>query len=134
MAEYAKSAYSRGIKVAIASAGGAASLAPMLAAFAPRVPVIGLPIKPTIGDGMDSILSMLNVPKGTPVATMALNNSTNAALLAARILAGWDEDLAEKVQAYAVGTQRSRWKMTVGCEREMMVENDFRTSIPKFVL
>ena len=101
MAEYAKTAYSRGIKVVIASAGGAASLAPMVAAFAPRVSVIGLPIKPTIGDGMDSVLSMLNVPRGTPVATMALNNSTNAALLAARILAGWDENLAEKVQAYA---------------------------------
>lgn len=85
MAEYASSAASNGIKCIIAAAGGAAHLPGMAAAYTP-LPVIGVPIKPTIGDGMDSVLSILNMPKGVPVATVSINNGVNAALLAARIL------------------------------------------------
>jgi 5-(carboxyamino)imidazole ribonucleotide mutase len=86
MYEYAKSAKQRGLKVIIAGAGGAAHLPGMTAALT-TLPVIGVPIKSENSlDGWDSILSILQMPKGTPVATVGLNNSHNAALLAARIL------------------------------------------------
>ncbi|KAK4697748.1 phosphoribosylaminoimidazole carboxylase, partial [Lecanoromycetidae sp. Uapishka_2] len=101
MAEYAKTAASRGIKVIIAAAGGAAHLPGMVAAFSKSVVVVGLPIKPTIGDGMDSLLSMTNMPRGVPVATVGINNSTNAALTAARILAADDQGVREKLEEYA---------------------------------
>ena len=101
MAAYAKEASSRGIKVIIAAAGGAAHIAGMTAAFAKVTPVIGLPIKPSIGDGMDSLVSMTNMPRGTPVITVGINNSTNAALSAARILAGWDKEIERKCREYA---------------------------------
>lgn len=101
MADYARSAASRGIKVIIAAAGGAAHLPGMIAAFSKSVIVVGLPIKPTIGDGMDSLLSMTNMPRGVPVATVGINNSTNAALSAARILAADDERVKGKLEAYA---------------------------------
>ena len=100
MAEYAKSASSRGIKVIIAAAGGAAHLPGMVAAFSKSVPVIGLPIKPSIGDGWDSLVSMTNMPRGCPVLTVGVNNAVNAALGAARILASWDEGLRVKVEGY----------------------------------
>ena len=100
MAEYAKSASSRGIKVIIAAAGGAAHLPGMVAAFSKSVPVIGLPIKPSIGDGWDSLVSMTNMPRGCPVLTVGVNNAVNAALGAARILASWDEGLRMKVEGY----------------------------------
>lgn len=100
MAEYARSASSRGIKVIIAAAGGAAHLPGMVAAFSKSVPVIGLPIKPTIGDGWDSLVSMTNMPRGCPVLTVGVNNAVNAALGAARILASWDGDLQAKVEDY----------------------------------
>lgn len=92
MAEYASSAASNGIKVLIAAAGGAAHLPGMVAAYT-ELPVIGVPVKPSIGDGMDSLLSISNMPKGVPVATVGLNNSTNAALLAARVLGSSISDL-----------------------------------------
>ena len=101
MAEYARTATSRGIQVIIAAAGGAAHLPGMIAAFSKTVIVIGLPIKPTIGDGMDSLLSMTNMPRGVPVATVGINNSTNAALSAARILAATDTRIREKLEEYA---------------------------------
>jgi len=101
MADYAKSASSRGIKVIIAAAGGAAHLPGMIAAFSKTVLVIGLPIKPTVGDGMDSLLSMTNMPRGVPVATVGVNNSTNAALSAARILSANDERIGKKLEEYA---------------------------------
>ena len=100
MAGYAKSASSRGIKVIIAAAGGAAHLPGMVAAFSKSVPVIGLPIKPSIGDGWDSLVSMTNMPRGCPVLTVGVNNAVNAALGAARILASWDEGLRMKVEGY----------------------------------
>ena len=100
MAGYANSASSRGIKVIIAAAGGAAHLPGMVAAFSKSVPVIGLPIKPSIGDGWDSLVSMTNMPRGCPVLTVGVNNAVNAALGAARILASWDEGLRMKVEGY----------------------------------
>ena len=106
MAKYAKEASDRGIKVIIAAAGGAAHIAGMTAAFAKVTPVIGLPIKPSIGDGTDSLVSMTNMPRGCPVLTVGVNNSTNAALGAARLLAGWDHDLREKCKKYAENAER----------------------------
>ena len=99
MADSASSAASSGIKVIIAAAGGAAHLPGMTAAYTP-LPVIGVPVKPTIGDGMDSLLSICNMPKGVPVATVSVNNSTNAALLAARILGAGDVGIRKRVEQY----------------------------------
>ncbi|QIW94899.1 hypothetical protein AMS68_000417 [Peltaster fructicola] len=99
MAEYASSAASRGIRCIIGAAGGAAHLPGMAAAHTP-LPVIGVPVKPTIGDGMDSLLSICNMPKGVPVATVSVNNSINAALLAARILGSSDPVYRKKVEQY----------------------------------
>lgn len=73
MAKYAEKASSEGIKVIIAAAGGAAHLPGMVAAFAPTIPVIGLPIKPSIGDGTDSLTSMTNMPNGVPVLTVGVD-------------------------------------------------------------
>jgi phosphoribosylaminoimidazole carboxylase len=99
MAEYATAAADNGIKTIIAAAGGAAHLPGMAAAHTP-LPVIGIPVKPTIGDGMDSLLSICNMPKGVPVATVSVNNSINAALLAARILGASDATIRERVEQY----------------------------------
>lgn len=95
MAEYAQTARKRGMKVIIAGAGGAAHLPGMVAALT-TLPVIGVPIKSSNSlDGWDSILSILQMPNGVPVATMALNAAKNAGILAAQILATSDEVLAE---------------------------------------
>lgn len=100
MATYGSTAPSSSIKVIIAAAGGAAHLPGMVAAFSKTVPVIGLPIKPTIGDGWDSLVSCTNMPRGCPVLTVGVNNATNAALGAARILAGWDEGFRGRLEDY----------------------------------
>jgi len=95
--DFAKNAHIRGIKVIIAGAGGAAHLPGVIASMTP-LPVIGVPIKASISlDGWDSILSILQMPAGIPVATMALNNSKNAAILALQIMATGDKKLLEKV-------------------------------------
>jgi 5-(carboxyamino)imidazole ribonucleotide mutase len=100
MYAYAKSAASRGIKVIIAGAGGAAHLPGMTASMT-TLPVIGVPIKSSNSiDGWDSILSILQMPNGIPVATVALNGAKNAGLLAARILAAFDAQLQAKLDAY----------------------------------
>lgn len=100
MVEYAQSARSRGIKVIIAGAGGAAHLPGMVASLTP-IPVIGVPVKSRNSiDGWDSILSILQMPNGVPVATVALNAAKNAGLLAAEILATADDTLFEKLAAY----------------------------------
>jgi phosphoribosylaminoimidazole carboxylase len=99
MAQYASAAAENGIQTIIAAAGGAAHLPGMVAAHT-SLPVIGIPVKPTIGDGMDSLLSICNMPKGVPVATVSINNSTNAALLAARILGGSDAAIRQRVEQY----------------------------------
>ena len=100
MLEYAKTARARGISVIIAGAGGAAHLPGMIAS-ATTLPVIGVPIKSSNSiDGWDSVLSILQMPAGVPVATMALNGAKNAGILAAQILAVENIDLAETLDIY----------------------------------
>lgn len=100
MFSYAKAAAGRGIKVIIAGAGGAAHLPGMTASMTP-LPVIGVPIKSSNSiDGWDSILSILQMPNGIPVATVALNGAKNAGLLAARIIAAFDPKVQAKLEAY----------------------------------
>ena len=100
MFAYAKAAAGRGIKVIIAGAGGAAHLPGMTASMT-SLPVIGVPIKSSNSiDGWDSILSILQMPNGIPVATVALNGAKNAGLLAARIIAAFDPALQAQIDAY----------------------------------
>ena len=100
MFNYAKEAHGRGLKVIIAGAGGAAHLPGMVASIT-TLPVIGVPVKSSNSiDGWDSILSILQMPNGVPVATVALNASKNAGILAAQILATADENLSRKIQTY----------------------------------
>lgn len=99
--EYAKSAKERGLKVIIAGAGMAAHLPGMMAAIFP-LPVIGIPMHTTSLGGRDSLYSIVQMPSGIPVATVAIGGGVNAALLAARILAVSDDALLEKLEAYAI--------------------------------
>jgi 5-(carboxyamino)imidazole ribonucleotide mutase len=100
MFTYAKEAAQKGLKVIIAGAGGAAHLPGMVASIT-TLPVIGVPVKSSNSiDGWDSILSILQMPNGIPVATVALNAAKNAGLLAVQILATADDSLAQKMQAY----------------------------------
>jgi len=100
MLAFAKEAHKRGIKVIIAGAGGAAHLPGMVASLSP-LPVIGVPIKSSNSiDGWDSVLSILQMPGGVPVATVALNGAKNAGILAAQILGTSDKTIQEKMQAY----------------------------------
>jgi 5-(carboxyamino)imidazole ribonucleotide mutase len=100
MRTYATEAKSRGIKVIIAGAGGAAHLPGMVAAYT-TLPVIGVPVKSSNSiDGWDSVLSILQMPNGVPVATVALNAAKNAGILAAQIIATFDDVLSEKLVAY----------------------------------
>jgi 5-(carboxyamino)imidazole ribonucleotide mutase len=100
MFEYAETAVSRGLKVIIAGAGGAAHLPGMIASLT-SLPVIGVPIKSRNSiDGWDSVLSILQMPGGVPVATVALNGSLNAGILAAQILGSHQEDIRIKIENY----------------------------------
>ena len=99
MADYAKSARSRGLKVIVAGAGGAAHLPGMVASHT-TLPVIGVPIETKALGGVDSLYSILQMPAGIPVATVAIGNAKNAGLLAVRILAAGDEKLAAKLDAF----------------------------------
>jgi 5-(carboxyamino)imidazole ribonucleotide mutase len=100
MVDYASSAKERGLKVIIAGAGGAAHLPGMVASLT-SLPVIGVPIKSSNSiDGWDSVLSILQMPNGIPVATVALNAAKNAGILAATILGAFDEVTGSKVSAY----------------------------------
>ncbi|MDZ7880395.1 MAG: 5-(carboxyamino)imidazole ribonucleotide mutase [Saprospiraceae bacterium] len=97
---FAKEAHNRGVKVIIAGAGGAAHLPGMVASLSP-LPVIGVPIKASNSiDGWDSILSILQMPNGVPVATVALNGAKNGAILAAQILGATDKLMQDKVVVY----------------------------------
>lgn len=96
MLAYGKEAAGRGLRVIIAGAGGAAHLPGMLAAVTP-LPVIGVPVPLKYLDGMDSLLSIVQMPAGVPVATVAVGNARNAGLLAVRILAASDPDLQKKM-------------------------------------
>ena len=102
MIEYAQNASARGLKVIIAGAGGAAHLPGMTASMT-SLPVIGVPIKSSNSiDGWDSILSILQMPNGIPVATVALNAAKNAGILAARIIGSFDKSIQEKLDAYTL--------------------------------
>ncbi len=99
MVAYGRNAHTRGLKVIIAGAGGAAHLPGMLAALTP-LPVIGVPVPLKYLDGMDSLLSIVQMPAGVPVATVAIGNARNAGLLAVRILAASDPGLSEQMVAF----------------------------------
>lgn len=100
MFEYAKNAHKRGLKVIIAGAGGAAHLPGMTASLTP-LPVIGVPVKSSNSiDGWDSILSILQMPNGIPVATVALNAAKNAGILAAKIIGASDPEILAKLSSY----------------------------------
>ena len=100
MVSYAKSAAGRGLKVIIAGAGGAAHLPGMTASLT-TLPVIGVPVKSSNSiDGWDSILSILQMPNGIPVATVALDGAKNAGILAARIIGGFDTDVSKSLEKY----------------------------------
>lgn len=99
MVDYAKTAVDRGLKVIIAGAGGAAHLPGMVAALTP-LPVIGVPVSTRQLNGVDSLYSIVQMPGGIPVATVAIGNAKNAGLLAVQMLAAHDPDLLAQVQAY----------------------------------
>jgi 5-(carboxyamino)imidazole ribonucleotide mutase len=99
MLEYGTNAHERGLKVLIAGAGGAAHLPGMLAAVT-TVPVIGVPVALARLDGLDSLLSIVQMPRGVPVATVAINGAANAALLAVRILATASDALSDALESY----------------------------------
>ena len=101
--EYGASAHKKGLKVIIAGAGGAAHLPGMIAAISP-LPVIGVPVKSSNSiDGWDSILSILQMPGGVPVATVALNGAKNAGILAAQIIGSSDQCVLDKIEIYKEG-------------------------------
>ncbi len=100
--QYATTAEERGLKVIIAGAGGAAHLPGMAAALS-ILPVIGVPISVTRMEGLDALLSIVQMPAGVPVATVAIDNATNAAILAAQIIATGDASLRERLRAYKTG-------------------------------
>ncbi len=99
MFTYAKDARDRGIKVIIAGAGGAAHLPGMVASIT-TLPVIGVPVKLKTMDGLDSLLSIVQMPGGVPVATVAINNAKNAGILAAQIIGTFNDDIAKQLQDY----------------------------------
>ena len=99
MANYGKTAHERGIQVIIAGAGGAAHLPGMVASYSP-LPVIGVPVKSSNLSGLDSLLSIVQMPKGVPVATVAIDNGKNAGILAVQILGSSQPEVLHKVIAY----------------------------------
>jgi 5-(carboxyamino)imidazole ribonucleotide mutase len=104
MVEWGKAAAGRGLKVIIAGAGGAAHLPGMLASVT-TLPVIGVPVPLARLDGMDSLLSIVQMPAGIPVATVSIGGAKNAGILAARILGAFDERLSAKLSAFAADLQ-----------------------------
>jgi len=106
MYEYAKTARERGIKVIIAAAGGSAHLPGMTASMT-TLPVIGVPIKTSTLNGVDSLYSIVQMPAGIPVATVAINGAVNAALLAAKILAVGDAETSVKLESYMSELEKS---------------------------
>ena len=102
LVEYAKSARERGVRVIIAGAGGAAHLPGMVASMTP-LPVVGVPVKSRALNGLDSLLSIVQMPAGIPVATVAINGAKNAALIAVSILALNDPELAARYDAFRAG-------------------------------
>ena len=106
MLKYARQAHQRGLKVIIAGAGGAAHLPGMVAAATP-LPVIGVPVPLKYLDGMDSLLSIVQMPGGVPVATVSIGNARNAGLLAARILGVGDDELVAKMVTFQANLRQT---------------------------
>lgn len=112
--DYSKSAKSKGLKAIIAGAGGAAHLPGMVASLTP-LPVIGVPVKSSNSiDGWDSVLSILQMPGGVPVATVALDGAKNAGILAAQIVGAFDETIGKNLEAYKEGLKS---KVIAGAEK-----------------
>jgi len=108
--DFSKNAHTRGISVIIAGAGGAAHLPGMVASMSP-LPVIGVPVKSSNSiDGWDSVLSILQMPGGVPVATVALNGAKNAGILAAQIIGSADKNILDKIIAYKEGLKEAVYK------------------------
>ncbi|MCQ2300393.1 MAG: 5-(carboxyamino)imidazole ribonucleotide mutase [Bacteroidales bacterium] len=105
VSDFAKNAHLRGVKVIIAGAGMAAALPGVIAAESP-LPVIGVPIKGSVLEGMDATLAILQMPPGIPVATVAINGAQNAAVLAMQIMAVGDETMMQKMIAYKQGLKK----------------------------
>ena len=123
--DFARGAYNRGIRVIIAGAGGAAHLPGVIAAFTP-LPIIGVPIKASISiDGWDSILSILQMPPGIPVATVGLDGAQNAGILAAQILGAGDEEIFKTVTEYKKSLET---KITKANEELAEVKFEFKTN------
>jgi 5-(carboxyamino)imidazole ribonucleotide mutase len=116
MVEYAQTAHQRGLKVIIAGAGGAAHLPGMVAALTP-LPVIGVPIQTKTLNGLDSLYSIVQMPAGIPVATVAIGNATNAGLLAIQILATHDPVLLIQIQYYRQSLKESVIEKQVKLEK-----------------
>ena len=100
LVQYAREARGRGIRVIIAGAGGAAHLPGMLASMTP-LPVVGVPVPLVYLDGMDSLLSIVQMPAGIPVATVSIGGARNAGILAARIIGSSDAEIADRIEEYA---------------------------------
>ena len=125
MMEYAQSARNRGLKVIVAGAGGAAHLPGMVASLT-SLPVIGVPIKSSNSiDGWDSILSILQMPSGIPVATVALNGAKNAGILAVRIVGSFDQEVAKRMDIYQVNLKKAVE------EKIHLVKKDFPNNFDK---
>ncbi len=115
--EYGKTAHTREIKVIIAAAGGAAHLPGMIASLSP-LPVIGVPVKSSNSiDGWDSVLSILQMPGGVPVATVALNGAKNAGILAAQILGTSDKCMLDKILTYKEGLKQKVMEGAAGIKK-----------------
>lgn len=121
MIEYGARADSRGLKVIIAGAGGAAALPGMLASVTP-LPVIGVPVPLKYLDGMDSLLSIVQMPAGVPVATVSIGGGRNAGLLAVRILAAQDPQLLAKVREFQEGLAASARAKGVALQEKLRAE------------
>ena len=123
MVEYATKASERGLKAIIAGAGGAAHLPGMVASLT-ILPVIGVPVKSSNSiDGWDSVLSILQMPNGVPVATVALNAAKNAGIIAAQIIGTADKNVAEKLKKYKVGLENAVLEKAKGLSGEW--QNNF---------
>jgi 5-(carboxyamino)imidazole ribonucleotide mutase len=120
MVEYAKTAHTRGLKVIIAGAGGAAHLPGMVAAMTP-LPVVGVPVPSRHLQGVDSLYSIVQMPAGIPVATVAIGNAQNAGLLAVQILAAFQPERLNQVQQY-----RDSLRDTVAAKQDRLAQRGYR--------
>ena len=117
MVDYARTARDRGLRVVIAGAGGAAHLPGMVASLT-TLPVVGVPVPTTHLGGLDSLYSIVQMPGGVPVATMAIGGARNAGLMAVRILATSDDGLADRLEQYRAGLEQHALDQDAGLDRQ----------------